>query len=165
MTSASPTSSILVRRADEQDVVDLGRLGALLVAVHHDFDPSRFIPATAETPALYADFLETRRKAADAVLLVADDGGVVVGYAFAEIEGMDFMALRGPAGVLHDLVVDPACQGRGIGRLLVDAVRAELIANDTPRLVLSTAARNVGAQALFAALGFRPTMIEMTLDL
>jgi ribosomal protein S18 acetylase RimI-like enzyme len=165
MDAANPPSPVLIRTALERDADDLGRLGALLVAVHNDFDPSRFIPATAETPALYANFLDAKRKAADAVLLVADDAGVVVGYAFAEIEGIDFMALRGPAGVLHDLIVDPACRGRGIGRLLVGAVRGELTARGTPRLVLSTAAKNVDAQALFAAIGFRPTMIEMTLDL
>jgi GNAT superfamily N-acetyltransferase len=49
------------------------------------------------------------------------------------IEGHDFMALRGPAGVLYDLVVDPAHRGQGIGRLLLDATLAALRARDAAR--------------------------------
>jgi len=45
---------------------------------------------------------------------VAHDHEDVVGYACAEIEGPDYMALRGPAGVLHDIIVDPEYRGRGV---------------------------------------------------
>ena len=72
------------------------------------------------------------------------------------------MSLRGPAGVLYDIVVDPAHRGRGIGRLLLDATLAALAARGAPRVVLSTAERNEPAQRLFARAGFRRTMIEMT---
>ena len=72
------------------------------------------------------------------------------------------MALRGPAGVLYDIVVDPAHRGRGVGRLLLDATLAALAAKGAPRVVLSTAERNEPAQRLFARAGFRRTMIEMT---
>ena len=72
------------------------------------------------------------------------------------------MSLRGPAGVLYDIVVDPAERGRGIGRTLLDATLAALEARGAPRVVLSTAERNEPAQHLFARAGFRRTMIEMT---
>jgi ribosomal protein S18 acetylase RimI-like enzyme len=156
---------IMVRPAALEDASMLGRLGALLVKLHHDFDPTRFIAATPRTLDLYGEFLDAQRRREDAVVLVAEGGGMVVGYAYATLEGNDFMALRGPAGVLHDLVVDPACRRQGIGRLLVEATREELTARGAPRLVLSTAAKNKAAQRLFAALGFRATMIEMTLDM
>ena len=72
------------------------------------------------------------------------------------------MSLRGPAGVIQDLIVDPAFRGRGVGRQLLDAAIAALTARGAPQIVLSTAARNETAQHLFASAGFRPTMIEMT---
>jgi ribosomal protein S18 acetylase RimI-like enzyme len=75
------------------------------------------------------------------------------------------MALRGPAGALYDIVVDPAHRGRGIGRLLLEATIAELKARGAPRVILSTAARNQTAQHLFESAGFRRTMIEMTREL
>jgi ribosomal protein S18 acetylase RimI-like enzyme len=64
--------------------------------------------------------------------------------------------------VLHDIVVDPAHRGRGVGRLLLDATIAALEARRVPRVVLHTAARNAGAHRLFERAGFRPTMMEMT---
>ena len=111
----------LVRRATPADLPRVGRLGALLVGEHHDFDPRRFLAAGRRTPDDYASFMGTQLEDADVAVLVADDGGDVVGYAYAAVEGYDYMALRGPAGVLHDIIVDPGYRGRGVGRLLLDA--------------------------------------------
>jgi ribosomal protein S18 acetylase RimI-like enzyme len=89
----------------------------------------------------------------------------VLGYTYAGVEGTDYMALRGPAGVLYDVVVDPAHREQGVGRMLLEAAVAELRARGAPRVVLSTAERNENAQRLFARAGFRRTMIEMTREL
>jgi ribosomal protein S18 acetylase RimI-like enzyme len=75
------------------------------------------------------------------------------------------MSLRGPAGLLHDVIVDPEHRRRGVGRLLLDATLAYLRSRAAPRVVLSTAVQNEAAQRLFASLGFRRTMIEMTREL
>jgi ribosomal protein S18 acetylase RimI-like enzyme len=155
-------ADITIRPATTADVAALGRLGALLVAVHHEFDAARFIPATDGTERAYGDFLGGQVRRPEVIVLVAEQAGVVVGYTYAGLEGRDYMALRGPAGVVYDLVVDPARWREGIGRRLLDATLAELIARGAPRVVLSTAERNPAAQRLFASLGFRRTMIEMT---
>ena len=151
-----------IRPAALADLPAIGRLGALLVRVHHDFDPQRFIPARPNTEQGYASFLESQIEEPDVVVLVAEREGEVLGYTYAGVEGNDWMALRGPAGVLHDIVVDPARRGQGVGRMLLDATIAELRARGAPRVVLSTADRNEAAQRLFARAGFRRTMIEMT---
>ena len=125
----------------------------------------RFLAARPGTPAGYASFMSTQLEDPDIAVLVADDNGNVIGYAFAAVEGYDYMVLRGPAGVLHDLIVDPAHRGRGIGRLLIDATLAFFRSRGVPRVVLSTAEQNEAAQRLFASMGFRRTMIEMTREL
>lgn len=155
-------SLITVRAATQGDVSALGRLGALLVAVHHGFDADRFISATAGTERAYGDFLGREMTRPDAIVLVAEEAGAVLGYAYAGLEGNDYMALRGPAGVVYDLVVDPARRREGVGRRLLDATLAMLVDRGAPRVVLSTAERNHVAQSLFADAGFRRTMIEMT---
>lgn len=161
----SDESAVIVRSAAVEDAAALGRLGALLVGTHHELDTQRFIPATPGTEQGYAAWLRSQLEVPDVFVLVAEREGAVVGYAYGGIEGHDWMALRGPAGVLHDLVVDPAHRGHGIGRLLLDAVVAALRAGGAPRVVLSTAARNEAAKRLFARAGFRPTMVEMTREL
>ena len=89
----------------------------------------------------------------------------MVGYTYSGVEGNDYMSLRGPAGVLYDIVVDPAHRRQGIGRMLVEGTLEALKARGAPRVVLSTAEKNKPAQRLFDSAGFRRTMIEMTKEL
>lgn len=132
---------------------------ALLIEDHHGFDPQRFMGAGPGTPDGYASFLGSQLEDPDKAVLVADDNGDVLGYAYAAVEGYDYMALRGPAGVLHDVIVDPEHRGRGVGRLLLNAALEFLRSRGVPRVVHATAER------LFASTGFRWTMIEMTREL
>lgn len=159
------TSSVIVRAATREDRQALGRLGALLVAEHHDFDPKRFIAPVPQLPERYGEFLVSQTDKAAMLVLVAERMGEVVGYAFGGMEGNDYMALRGPAGVLYDLVVDPAHRRQGIGSALLSAALDGLKALGAPRVVLFTAERNEAAQAMFANADFRRTMIEMTREL
>jgi ribosomal protein S18 acetylase RimI-like enzyme len=153
---------ITIRAATIDDASALGRLGALLVRLHNELDPERFIPATAKTEDNYGWFLGTQIKKPDVFVYVAEIEGKVVGYFYAGMEGMDYMALRGPAGALYDIVVDPAFRGQGIGRQLLTRALAMLKDRGAPRVVLSTAQGNEAAQHLFESAGFRRTMIEMT---
>jgi len=157
--------TVTIRPATAADVRAMGRLGAVLVQTHHDFDAARFIAATPQTEHGYASYLGSQLAKRDIVVLVAEDDGDVLGYTFAGIEGYDYMELRGPAGVLYDIVVDQAHRGRGIGQALLEATLAELKTRGAPQVVLSTAERNESAQRLFARAGFRRTMIEMTREL
>ncbi|HEX4199748.1 MAG TPA: GNAT family N-acetyltransferase [Caulobacteraceae bacterium] len=158
----SEPSAITIRGARPDDAPDLGRLGALLVKVHHEFDPDRFVAPGPGTERGYGGFLAGQLDRKDIIVLVAEQQGAVLGYAYAGLEGNDWMALRGPAGVIYDLVVDPAHRRQGIGRRLLEAAVETLSVRGAPRFLLSTAARNETAQKLFESAGFRRTMIEMT---
>ena len=165
MVPASTLAAPFIRPATPADVPHLGRLGALLVRTHHDFDARRFIPATEGTAQGYGSFLGAQLQDPDVMVLVAEQDGVVVAYSYSAVEGFDYMSLRGPAGVLHDIVVDPAHRGRHVGRVLLEATLAALAKRGVPRVVLSTAERNEPAQRLFERAGFRRTMVEMTREL
>ena len=129
---------------------------------HHQFDRLRFLAPTGRTAAGYASFLGSQLDVPKVVVLVADTEGRVVGYSYASMEGYDWMSLRGPAGILNDIIVDPGFRGRGVGRRLLEATLDELKSLGAPRVVLSTAQQNEAAQHLFESAGFRRTMIEMT---
>lgn len=159
------TPAVTIRPAVPADLPAVGRLGALLMRLHYDFDPQRFIEPASGVEQGYSKFLKSQLKESDVIVLVAERAGEIVGYAYGGVEGWDYMALRGPAGVLHDLVVAPSQRGQGVGRLLLDAAITALKARGAPRVVLSTANQNEAAQHLFARAGFRRTMIEMTREL
>jgi ribosomal protein S18 acetylase RimI-like enzyme len=151
-----------IRPAKEADAPGLGELGALLVALHHQFDADRFLAPTPGTPVSYGRFLVSQIGREEVLVLVAEDAGRVCGYVYAGMEGDDWMALRGPAGVIYDLVVDPTRRGEGLGRRLLEEALSFLEDQGAPRIVLSAADQNHAAQGLFAAVGFRRTMVEMT---
>jgi GNAT superfamily N-acetyltransferase len=158
MTTAS------VRVATEQDLPALGRLGAALVRLHVAFDPRRFI-AVADAEATYADFLAAQMRQRDAVVLVAERDDAIVGYAFSSMEAESFKELRDTAGFIHDILVDESVRHASIGTALVEASIAWLRAHGAQRVMLWSAMPNAGAQRLFARLGFRATMVEMTMEL
>lgn len=160
-----PSSEALIRAASANDAEALGRLGALLVEQHYSFDQQRFLAPTPGTAEGYGSFLASQVNAPDAVVMVAEVEGRVVGYAYGTIEGHDWLSLRGPAAVLHDLLVDPAERNRAVGQALLDAMMDAFAARDAPRVILVTAEGNVAAQRFFERASFRRTMVEMTREL
>jgi ribosomal protein S18 acetylase RimI-like enzyme len=158
-------SDVIIRRALPSDMAAVGRLGEMLVRVHHDFDPQRFMSATRHTAQGYGSFLGTQLDEEDVTVMVAEQGGVVIGYVYAGLEPRDWMSLRDAAGAIYDVIVDPAHRQAGTGRRLLDAALGFLKSRGAPRVVLSTAEHNEPAQQLFAHAGFRRTMVEMTREL
>jgi ribosomal protein S18 acetylase RimI-like enzyme len=154
---------ITIRRATAADRDVLGRLGGALMRQHHASDPKRFL--FVENPeAGYGRYLVSQLTDSDTLVMVAEESGAVLGYVYADIEETSWRDLRGPCGFVHDVVVDERARGRGIGRDLMRAAVEWMQSKGRPQVVLYTKTRNEHARHLFESLGFRPTMIEMTLD-
>jgi ribosomal protein S18 acetylase RimI-like enzyme len=140
-------------------------MGGALVRLHHALDPQRFLPPEQGLEAGYRGWLTREVSRADAVVLVAEAEGAVVGYVYATVEGRDWNALRGPHAELHDLWVEERVRGQGVGAQLAEALLERLRARGVPRVMLMTATGNEAARRLFARLGWRPSMVEMTREL
>lgn len=154
---------ITIRPAAASDEPYLGRFGAALMRQHHASDPKRFIQVD-HPEAGYGRFLVAQISNPNGLVMVAEDAGKPVGYIFADLEPTSWMELRGPCGVVEDVYVDEAARHQGAGRALLRAAIEWIHAKGRSQVVLLTKTQNEHAQQLFAKLGFRPTMIEMTLD-
>jgi ribosomal protein S18 acetylase RimI-like enzyme len=162
--SADP-NDIAIRRAGESDLPTLGRLGALLMQTHYAFDSQRFMAPGANADEGYAWFLGTQLAEEDVVIFVAERAGSIVGYVYAALEPQSWKELREAAGFIHDVAVEESNRRTGVAAALVEAAIEWLRARGAPRVVLCTAEQNAVAARLFARLGFRRTMIEMTREL
>lgn len=154
---------IRLRPAAPSDEAALGRYGAALMRQHHASDPARFI-LTEHPEAGYGRFLVSQIAEPDCLVMVAERSNEVVGYVFADIERTSWRDLRGPCGFIHDVYVDARARREGAGRELVRAAIAWIHSRGMSQVVLWSKSGNESAQRLFASLGFRSTMIEMTLD-
>jgi len=154
-----------IRKAQSTDREPLGRLGAMLMRTHYAFDEKRFLAPGEGTERGYGSFLSSMLDDDEAVVFVAEDEGAISGYVFASLEPMSWKELRGPAGFIHDLAVIDEHRRTGVGSQLMDAAIAWLRERGAPRVILWTAAPNGAAQSLFHRIGFRDTMIEMTMEL
>jgi ribosomal protein S18 acetylase RimI-like enzyme len=154
---------ISIRRATPADQQALGRFGGALMRQHHDADPRRFIQV--EHPeAGYGRFLVSQLTNPESVVFVAERSGEVVGYVWADVEGISWKDLRGPCGFVHDIYVDEAARRQGAGRQLLHAAVEWIRSRGRSQVVLWTKAENAHAKDLFTRLGFRATMTEMTFD-
>jgi predicted N-acetyltransferase YhbS len=103
-----------------------------------------------------ADLLDLDARADDSHLLVAEQGGRIVGtvtfFEDAAKEGLGWPS--GWAG-LRALAVDPAARGRGIGRRLMEACRQRARAGGAKVLCLHTALFMTAAVGIYEQMGFQ----------
>lgn len=153
-----------IRPATDDDWPRIGELSELLVRAHFAFDPSRFIDPSALEGHAYTSRVREEIDRGDATVRVAQIDGRIAGYVFAGIEPASWKELRHEAGYVHDLVVDERHRSAGVGRALIVTAIDWFASRGITRIMLWTAPQNVGAHRLFNRVGFRQTMIEMTLD-
>lgn len=181
MTAASRfnqgSENIRVRAAEVDDLPALGAMAATLVRQHHDYDDKRFVlPRDVERG--YREWFARELTNEAAVLLVAELTGDaltgdaptgeptnIVGYLYGRMEGRDWNMLLDRHAALHDILVSPAARGHGAGEALLRHFQEVARTRGLPRIVLHSASQNTGAHRLFAKVGFRPTMLEMTCEL
>lgn len=137
------TSSVQPWYVREQADADIPALAALLVKVDRAFQPGPFRQDVRVRGLSAAVDVMSRPQLSG---VVAELAGVIVGCA----------ALRNVDGHVHlvNVMVDPDCEGRGIGRELVTTLchRAIFAGQDVYLDVLDDAVR---ARAMYQSLGFR----------
>ncbi len=92
-----------------------------------------------------AQDLKLARDTATSIVLVAADGGRIVGSVMVGFEGH--------RGWVYYLAVDPQHRGTGLGRRLIAAAENWLTAQGAPKLQLMVRAENTAALAFYERLG------------
>ena len=155
--------TIQVRRADKSDLPALARFGVALAQVHVDIDDRRFGVPRGGYEA-FAAFFERELERPETIVLIAEDQGTPIGYAFVRMEPASIEALCEPSPWLHDIYVDPSARARCVGRQLVSAAVESARQLGSSSLMLGVHPANAQARHLFDRFGMRATMTEMRLD-
>jgi GNAT superfamily N-acetyltransferase len=153
-----------LRAAGRGDIPQLAVLGAALAAQHRSYDPLRFVVA-GDPLQTFTTFFTEELANPDAAIVVAEEDHAILGYAFARLESASLVDLTDSAYWLHDLYLLPSARGRGCGKALVRTIGETVRARGGRKLLLSVSPKNTVATQAFQALGFRPTMVEMQIEL
>jgi ribosomal protein S18 acetylase RimI-like enzyme len=149
---------VKVRQATPDDVPALVALFQELDRMQSDWRV--FTPR----PGFYDEVGDKYRESIEkenAVVLVAEDDGEVVGMAYGEVRVpsrfSDERALE-----LSGVVVRSGFRGRGVGRELVHEAARFAQERDVEWVELKTFAPNQGAMEFWETLGFTPRVVQLT---
>jgi GNAT superfamily N-acetyltransferase len=148
--------AILVRKANQEDGDILGMLNAEVQGIHAAALPWLFrAPGPDTLPAkAVKDLLELPEN----LVFIAEVDGVAAGYAYAEIvehPATPFLHAHNLV-YLHHISVIRVHRRHGVGRALIEAVRATAAEVGVPRVALDVWTFNEDARAFFCRLGFEP---------
>lgn len=153
-----------IRPATPEDVPAVLPMVAQVCAFHERLDSQKygFLPNPEES---YRRWLAARATDERSVFLVAEREGKLVAFLVGTVEREIPIYRVKEFGFIHDLWVEPAYRNEGIARQLAMLAVERFREIGVPQVRLDTASANDPARNLFMACGFRPSAVEMLLDL
>lgn len=136
----------MIRKATARDIAPLVQLLKLLFSLEADFNFDERCQARGLTLLLESE---------NAVIVVAEDEGIVVGMATGQLTLST--AEGGPALLVEDVVVAPAWHRQGLGRELLDFLENWAKLNKVSRLQLLADRNNLPALGFYSELQWQPT--------
>jgi GNAT superfamily N-acetyltransferase len=150
-----------IRLATEEDVPAIGQMWEKLAQFHNMLD-SALPPAARGGGKVYARRLISRLSDSQTRVIVAEDDGVLIGYALAVIiDVIPDMFVQENSGFLADIYVDDNYRQQGIGRTLVETVKSWLRENDIHSFEWYVAEHNTVGQRFWESVGGRRVMVRM----
>ena len=156
---------MLVRPAKTSDVAAVLPMVAKVCALHESWDPAKygFLPNPA---ARYDGWLKRGATDPRTVFLVAErEADKLVGFLVGTVEPEIGIYRLKEFGFIHDLWVEPEYRHEGIARQMVTLAMERFTEIGVKQIRLDTAMKNEPARKLFESCGFRPSVVEMLIEL
>lgn len=161
-------AEMLIRPAHVADVPAVLPMVERTCALHQSMDPSKygFLPHPAQR---YESWLGARANDPRSVFLVADrqtpEAPTLVGFLVATTEREIGIYRLKEYGFIHDLWVEPAYRNEGLARQMMSLAIERFAQIGVAQVRLDVLLSNEPARRLFESCGFRPSTLEMLLEL
>ncbi|MBD2104558.1 GNAT family N-acetyltransferase [Leptolyngbya sp. FACHB-261] len=162
---------MLIRPATPVDVPAVQVMVDKICALHEAWDPAKFgfLPNPGQR---YQRWLIAQAKNERSVFLVAEADRIesepppqLIAFLIATTEEEIPIYRLQEFGFIHDLWVEPEYRSLGIARQMVQAALARFREIGVQQVRLDTATANDTARHLFTTCGFRPSSVEMLIEL
>ena len=117
------------------------------------FDRYRIFYRQASDLAGARRFIQERLESQDAVIFIAAEGSVTVGYTqlFPSWSSVSLQRVW----ILNDLYVEPEYRNQGIAKALINRAKELAFATKAVRIILATEVTNKIGQGLYESMGYR----------
>jgi ribosomal protein S18 acetylase RimI-like enzyme len=153
-----------IRAAREEDVPQVLPMVGRICAMHESMDPAKygFGPGIE---GMYDSWLRNRAKDKRSVFLVAEREGRVVAFLVGTVEKEIGIYRLKEYGFIHDMWVEEVYRHEGIGRQMAMLAIERFNEIGVKQMRLDTAWKNEAARKLFESCGFRPSVVEMLMEM
>jgi ribosomal protein S18 acetylase RimI-like enzyme len=156
--------AVEIRAAKPEDVPNVLPMVEKIAALHEQWDSAKYgyLPNPSQR---YSRWMATRATDPRSVFLVAETQGRLVGFIVATVEKEIPIYRLDEYGFIHDLWVEPEYRNEGVGRQMTMLLIERFREVGVKQIRCDTAAKNETARKLFESCGFRPSVVEMLLEM
>jgi GNAT superfamily N-acetyltransferase len=151
--------AIITRPARLTDIDTLLVFEQGVIAAERPFDPT-----LGKGPIYYYD-IKKMIEATDVELLVAVSGDTIVGSGYARIETAKPYEQHEQHAYLGFMFVLPEYRGKGINKLIIDALAQWAASKNITELRLDVYQNNLPAIAAYEKVGFTKHMVKMRMEI
>jgi ribosomal protein S18 acetylase RimI-like enzyme len=153
-----------IRAARVEDVPRVLPMVEKICACHEALDPAKYgyLPSPSER---YSRWMTARATDPRSVFLVAERESRLVGFIVATVEKEIPIYRLDEFGFIHDLWVEPEYRNEGVGRQMTMLLIERFREIGVKQIRCDTAGKNDIARKMFESCGFRPSVVEMLIEM
>jgi len=153
-----------IRPATAKDVPQVIPMVRKIAGMHEKLDPAKYT-FRSDPGEMYRDWLVGQSKNTRSVFLVADAGESLAGFLIATVVDEIPIFKVDKVGFIHDVWVEEDYRHEGLARQMVTLCIERFRQIGVPQIRCDTAWANPAARELFTRCGFRPSVVEMLIEL
>jgi len=153
-----------IRPATPKDVPGVLPMVRKIAGMHEKLDPAKY-SFRSDSVDMYRNWLISRCSDPKSVFFVADSGKVLVGFLIGTVEDEIPIYRVESFGFIHDIWVEEDYRHEGIARQLITLCIERFREIGVEQIRCDTAWENQTARELFKRCGFRPSTVEMLMEL
>ena len=142
-----------IKEAAEKHIPEIIKLWMEFMYFNADIEP---IDSSGDKVLTQVEtHLKNRITSDDSLILVATDNNKVVGYSISEITRKRPSTRKENFGIIYDMAITADQRGKGIGKEMLDRIKAWFKDHDIKRIEISTVTKNTIGKKFWREQGFQ----------
>ena len=151
-----------IREASEKHIPEITKLWMEFMYFNAEIEP--FDTSGDKVLTQVETHLKNKITSDDSLILVAIESNKVVGYSISEITRKRPSTRKKTLGIIYDMAITTDQRGKGIGKEMLDRIKAWFKDRDTKRIEISAVTKNTIGNTFWREQGFKDSEEIMYLE-